>query len=51
LPDRRPVRDFFIADIVEWALKDNHHSMEHPFFGLSKTQITEFGAMNATEFV
>jgi plasmid replication initiation protein len=30
------VRDFFIADIVEWALKDDRHSMEHPFFSLSK---------------
>jgi plasmid replication initiation protein len=36
LPDRHPVRDFFIADIVEWALKDDRHSMEHPFFSLSK---------------
>jgi plasmid replication initiation protein len=23
-------------DIVEWALKDDRHSMEHPFFSLSK---------------
>ena len=36
LPDRHPVRDFFIADIVDWALKDDRHSMEHPFFSLSK---------------
>jgi plasmid replication initiation protein len=36
LPDRHPVRDFFIADIAEWALKDDRHSMEHPFFSLSK---------------
>jgi plasmid replication initiation protein len=36
LPDRHPVRDFFIADITEWALKDDRHSMEHPFFSLSK---------------
>ena len=26
LPDRHPVRDFFIADIAEWALKDDRHS-------------------------
>jgi plasmid replication initiation protein len=36
LPDRHPVRDFFIADIVDWALKDDRHSMEHPMFSLSK---------------
>ena len=37
LPDRHPVRDFFIADILDWALKDDRHSMEHPIFSLSKT--------------
>ena len=36
LPDRHPVRDFFIADILDWALKDDRHSMEHPMFSLSK---------------
>jgi len=36
LPDRHPVRDFFIPDILNWALKDDRHSMEHPFFSLSK---------------
>jgi plasmid replication initiation protein len=36
-PDRHPVRDFFVADILEWALKDDFHSMEHPIFSLSKT--------------
>ena len=36
LPNRHPVRDFFIADILDWALKDDRHSMEHPFFSLSK---------------
>jgi plasmid replication initiation protein len=36
LPDRHPVRDFFIADVLDWALKDDRHSMEHPFFSLSK---------------
>jgi hypothetical protein len=36
LPDRHPVPDFFIADLVDWALKDDWHSMEHPFFSLSK---------------
>src|SRR5271167_2176971 len=36
LPDRHPVRDFFIADILDWALKDDRHSMEHPIFSLSK---------------
>jgi plasmid replication initiation protein len=36
LPDRHPVRDFFIAEILDWALKADRHSMEHPFFSLSK---------------
>jgi plasmid replication initiation protein len=36
LPDRHPNRDFFVADILEWTLKDDRHSMEHPFFSLSK---------------
>jgi plasmid replication initiation protein len=36
LPDRHPTRDFFIADILDWALKDDRHSMEHPMFSLSK---------------
>jgi plasmid replication initiation protein len=36
LPDRHPVRDFFVADLLEWALKDDFHSMEHPIFSLSK---------------
>jgi plasmid replication initiation protein len=36
LPDRHPVRDFFVADILNWALKADQASMEHPFFGLSK---------------
>ena len=35
-PDRHPNRDFFIADILDWALKDDRHSMEHPMFSLSK---------------
>src|SRR5712691_11177385 len=36
LPDRHPVRDFFVADVLDWALKDDRHSMEHPMFSLSK---------------
>ena len=36
LPERHPTRDFFIADILDWALKDDRHSMEHPIFSLSK---------------
>jgi plasmid replication initiation protein len=36
LLDRHPTRDFFIADILDWALKDDVHSMEHPMFSLSK---------------
>jgi plasmid replication initiation protein len=37
LPDRHPIRDFFLADIATWTLKDDRASMEHPIFGLSKT--------------
>jgi plasmid replication initiation protein len=36
LPDRHPNRDFFVADILDWALKDDRHTMEHPMFSLSK---------------
>ena len=36
-PDRHPNRDFFVADILDWALKGDCASMEHPFFSLSKT--------------
>jgi plasmid replication initiation protein len=36
LPRRHPTGDFFIADILDWALKDDVHSMEHPMFSLSK---------------
>jgi plasmid replication initiation protein len=37
LPDRHPVRDFFVADVLDWALKADRHTMEHPMFSLSKT--------------
>jgi plasmid replication initiation protein len=36
LSNRHPTRDFFVADILDWALKDDRHSMEHPIFSLSK---------------
>ena len=35
-PNRHPNRDFFVADILNWALKGDLHSMEHPMFSLSK---------------
>lgn len=34
--DRHSNLDFFVADIWAWTLKDDHASMEHPFFSLSK---------------
>jgi plasmid replication initiation protein len=37
VPERHLNRDFFVANILEWALKDDRASMEHPFFSLSKT--------------
>jgi hypothetical protein len=36
LPERHSIRDFFIAEVLDWALKDDRHSMEHPMFSLSK---------------
>lgn len=35
--DPHPVQDFFVADVLEWALKADRHTMEHPMFSLSKT--------------
>ena len=36
LPERHPTRDFFIADIFDCLpVKNDRHSMEHPFFTLS----------------
>ena len=37
--DRHPNRDFFVADLTTWAVKDDRTSMEHPFFSLSKAMI------------
>jgi plasmid replication initiation protein len=37
-PDRHPIRDFFVADILDWALKGDRASMEHPLFSLSKNR-------------
>jgi plasmid replication initiation protein len=38
--DRHPNRDFFVADLTTWAVKDDRTSMEHPFFSLSKSHDT-----------
>ena len=36
LPERHPTKDFFIADIFDaLPVKDDRHTMEHPFFTLS----------------
>jgi plasmid replication initiation protein len=36
LPDRHPNTDFFIADIFDsLPVKNDHHTMEHPFFTLA----------------
>jgi hypothetical protein len=32
--DRYPNRDFFVADLNTWTIKDDQASMEHPFFSL-----------------
>ena len=34
VPVRHPQKDFFIADILDVAIKDDLASMEHPFFAL-----------------
>jgi hypothetical protein len=36
LPDRHPNRDFFVADMLDWAVKDDRASMEHPMFSLAR---------------
>ena len=42
LPARHPIQDFFVADLLDWALKNDMHSMEYPLFSLSKKpDITE----------
>ena len=35
LPDRHPQADFFVADILDAAIKDDMASMEHPMFSLA----------------
>lgn len=36
LPERHPNQDFFIADIFDTLpIKNDHHTMEHPFFTLA----------------
>ena len=35
LPDRHPVRDFFVLDVMDVVPKSDMASMEHPFFSLS----------------
>lgn len=35
LPDRHPIPDFFVCDIMDAAPKDDMASMEHPIFSLS----------------
>jgi plasmid replication initiation protein len=35
-PDPHPIRDFFIAELIDYAPKDSTEMMERPFFSLSK---------------
>ena len=43
LPDRHRNRDFFIADLVDYAMKDDGASMEAPIFSLStKPDLTQW---------
>jgi len=34
--DPHPIRDFFVADLVDYAPKDHPEMMERPFFSISK---------------
>ncbi len=36
-PIRHPQQDFFLAQMFDAPLKDDHATMEHPMFSLSKT--------------
>jgi hypothetical protein len=40
-PDHYRNRDFFVADIFDFAPKDDTKSMEHPMFALSKNKDTK----------
>lgn len=41
LPERHPNNDFFIADIFDsLPVKNDRHTMEHPFFALSTKKDT-----------
>jgi hypothetical protein len=51
LPDRHPVRDFFSADILDWALKNDRHLMEHPFFSLSKNPTSKSAVTSTMAFM
>ena len=35
LPERRPIPDFFVCDLMDAAPKGDMASMEHPIFSLS----------------
>lgn len=35
LPDRHPIQDFFVCDVMDAIPKDDMGSMEHPIFSLS----------------
>ncbi len=35
-PDPHPIRDFFIAELIDYAPKDHTDMMERPFFSIAK---------------
>jgi hypothetical protein len=35
-PDPHPIRDFFIAELIDYAPKDHADMMERPFFSIAK---------------
>lgn len=35
-PDPHPIKDFFIADLIDYAPKDHKDMMERPFFSIAK---------------
>jgi plasmid replication initiation protein len=43
LPDRHPIQDFFICDVMDAIPKDDMGSMEHPIFSLSTKPVKKIG--------
>lgn len=54
LPVRHPDRDFFLADLLDYAIKDDAKSMEAPIFTLATkpdTSVWEWGSRDGSKHV